>query len=106
VKAWDTDWRARAQEVDQRLVSADDPGEARDLYVDFWGETVTKTDLLLREMDAAGHPAVRGGEGLARAYRLVFAKTLPRCRWRALSPWRFPTTQSDFPPGLPRSGRT
>ena len=77
VKAWDSDWRARAQEVDQRLVNADDPDEARDLYVDFWGETVTKTDLLLREMDAAGHPAVRGGEGVARAYRLVFAKTLP-----------------------------
>ena len=77
MKAWDSDWRARAQEVDQRLVNADDPDEARDLYVDFWGETVTKTDLLLREMDAAGHPAVRGGERIARALRLAYAKTLP-----------------------------
>jgi hypothetical protein len=44
---------------------------------DFWDETVTKTDRLLREMDATVHPAVRGGERIARALRLAFAKTLP-----------------------------
>jgi len=76
VKAWNTDYRARARELNQSTTEYD-PDEARDILVDFWDETVTKTDLLLREMDAAGHPAVRGGEGVARAYRLVFAKTLP-----------------------------
>jgi hypothetical protein len=76
VKAWNTDYRARARELNQSTTEYD-PDEARNILVDFWDETVTKTDLLLREMDAAGHPAVRGGEGVARAYRLVFAKTLP-----------------------------
>ena len=75
VEAWDTDWKTRVREVDS--VYADGPDEARDQYGDFWGDTVTKTGLLLREMDAAGHPAIRGGERVARAYRLVFAKTLP-----------------------------
>ena len=73
--AWDTDWRARVRDVDS--VYANGPDEAREQYGDFWGETVTKTDLLLRELDAAGHPAVRGGERIARALRLAFAKTLP-----------------------------
>jgi hypothetical protein len=79
VEAWATNWESRTREVNQHLVSANGipAEEARDLYVDFWGETATKTDLLLREMDAAGRPAVRGGEGVARAYRLVFAQALP-----------------------------
>ena len=72
---WETGWKARVREVDS--VYATGPDEAREQYGDFWGETVTKTDLLLREMDAAGHPAIRGGEGIARAYRLAFAKLLP-----------------------------
>jgi hypothetical protein len=96
VKAWDTDWRARAQEVDRRLGSADDPDEARNLYVDFWGETVTKTELLLRQMDAAGHPAVRGGEGVARAYRLVFAKTLPPMQMASAVAVALPDDQERF----------
>jgi hypothetical protein len=75
MKAWDTDWKTRVREVDS--VYANGPDEAREQYGDFWGETVTKTDRLLREMDAAGHPAIRGGERIARALRLAFAKTLP-----------------------------
>jgi hypothetical protein len=76
-ESWDTDWKRRVRELDQSLANANRLDETRNLYVDFWDETVTKTDLLLRQLDAAGHPAVRGGEGVARAYRLVFAKTLP-----------------------------
>ena len=47
VEAWATNWESRTREVNQHLVSADGiPAEvARDLYVDFWGETTTKTDL-------------------------------------------------------------
>jgi hypothetical protein len=59
------------------LARADDLGEMRSLYVVFWNDTASKTELLLRQFDAAGHPAVPGGEGVARAYRFVFAKTVP-----------------------------
>jgi hypothetical protein len=98
VKAWDTDWRARVREVDQRF--ANGPDEARDQYGDFWGETVRKTDLLLREMDAAGHPAVRGGEGLARAYRLAFAKTLPPMQMARAVVMALPDDPERFSAGL------
>jgi hypothetical protein len=77
VKGWDADWKTRVRALDQSLASANDLGETRSLYVAFWNDTASKTELLLRQFDAAGHPAVRGGEGVARAYRLVFAKTLP-----------------------------
>lgn len=77
VKGWDTDWRTRVRAFDESLANANDLGETRSLYVAFWNDTASKTELLLRQMDAAGHPAVRGGEGVARAYRLSFAKTVP-----------------------------
>jgi hypothetical protein len=98
--AWDTDLKARVRELDQRALSVNDPDEARDLYVDFWGETVTKTDLLLRELDAAGHPAVRGGEWLARANRSVYAKALPPMQMARAVAAALPDDPEGFSAGL------
>ena len=100
VKGWDTDWEFRTHELDHRVASADGLDESRSLYVDFWDETVKKTDQLLREFDAAGHPAVRGGERIARAYRLIFAKTFPPMEMARAVAAALPDDPARFSAGL------
>ena len=77
VKDWKADWARRVQEIDQAILRSRGLDERRTLYVDFWDETVRSTTELVGDFDAAGHPAVRGGEAVARGYRGVFAETVP-----------------------------
>jgi hypothetical protein len=100
VKGWETDWKARAHVLDESLAGVDSLDQTRNLYVDFWGESVTKTDRLLHELDAAGHPAVRGGEGIARAYRLIFAKTFPPTEMARAVAVALPDDPARFSEGL------
>jgi hypothetical protein len=52
--------------------------EARELLVATLDNEIARTTQLLRELDAAGHPAVENGEKIARDYRQAFGS--PSCQ--------------------------
>jgi hypothetical protein len=100
VKSWNTGLATRDHELEQHVANADSLDQTRDLYVQFWEETAEKTDELLRQLDAAGHPAVRGGERIARGYRLGFAKTLPPMQMARAVAAALPDDPGRFSAGL------
>lgn len=106
VKSWNTGLETRDHELEQHVANADSLDQTRDLYVQFWAETAEKTDELLRQLDGAGHPAVGGGEGIARGYRLGFAKTLPPMQMARAVAAALPDDPGRFPQGSRRLGRT
>jgi hypothetical protein len=77
LSSWKSDLETRANELQDTAASATSIAEGRDLIVDFLDETITRTDQMMNELEAAGNPAVDDGETIAREFRAEIAKIKP-----------------------------
>jgi hypothetical protein len=77
ISGWKADLEQRANELQDTAAGASSISEGRDLIVDFLDTTITRTDQMLNEVEAAGNPAVDDGETIARDFRAELAKIKP-----------------------------
>ena len=63
-------WRAPTNaDLLRRLEKPKGTVEARTVLIAFWGDAVARTDDFLRDLDAAGSPAVEDGDKMAQGLR-------------------------------------
>lgn len=74
---WKNDLEQGANELQDTAANTTSIAEGRDLIVDFLDTTVTRTDQMLSEVEAAGNPAVDNGEAIAHDFNEELAKIKP-----------------------------
>ena len=64
---WQTSLQTQAQGLPQEVLQADSPQDAKKQIVDFLDQVVDETQTMIDKVDAAGRPAVDGGQRVATA---------------------------------------
>jgi hypothetical protein len=77
VKGWQVDFDTPSGLLTQAGSSVSSVRETRELIVATADNQIARTSQLLRELDAAGDPAVENGEKIARDYREAFGSLAP-----------------------------
>jgi hypothetical protein len=77
LQSWRSDLETKTNDLQSTAAGATSVAEGRDLIVDFLDETITRTDQMLNEVEAAGSPDVDDGETIARDFRTQLAKIKP-----------------------------
>jgi hypothetical protein len=77
VKGWQVEFDTQNKLLTQASSNVRSIREARGLIVATLDNQIARTSQLLRELDAAGDPAVENGERIARDYRQAFASLAP-----------------------------
>lgn len=77
VGSWMNDIEAGGTDLQQQAANTKSIAEGRELIVGFLDDTVTLTDRMLREVEAAGYPDVESGEDIASDFREELGKIRP-----------------------------
>jgi hypothetical protein len=64
---WQTSLQTKAQGLPAEVLQADSPADAKKRIEGFLDEVVDETDAMIQKVDAAGKPAVNGGQRVSTA---------------------------------------
>jgi hypothetical protein len=99
-KGWQVDFDTQNKLLVQAASNASSVRETRDLLIATLDNEIARTTQLLRELDAAGHPAVENGEKIARDYRQAFGTLMPTLERLRKAVTSLPTDPQGFGQGL------
>ena len=100
VQGMQTDVQQRGMKLQQQLGNVTSIAEARQLLVDYLDASITGTDQVLDQLEAAGNPAVENGNEIGQTLRTELANLKPALQDAREKSAALP----DEPPGV-RQGR-